>query len=265
MAKMKTNLGFMISALMVLAILATPALALGKLSVTRTMAEAVAPGETFEVRLSVDVPDTQKPRTYILVENIPKGFTIADTDAKMKSDENGIMKWIVVEGLFGAKVEDTAYVYHLRAPGTTGAYSFNGSSMLEDRTTVATSGAASLNVSESAKSSGKNSQEYIQFGYDALPYILAALLIIVLVSAALRMKSRSTKRTLSSKTAPSSFSSQTPIKTDSSAKQPAKKIPASKSAIASKERPASQPPYSKTASSSDDAKSNKSKTKRRVK
>ncbi len=190
-----TFIVFMISALVIQTFLAPMALAQDSITITRSAADAVAPGSTFEVRLAVDVPDTGKPRTYILVENIPQGFTIVDTDAKMRSDETGQMKWIVVEGLFGAKVEDAAYVYHLRAPDTNGTYSFNGSAMLEDKKSVATSGSAAIEVSESARitktSSDINASDGSSVGFGIVPYIILAILVIALVSLKLRSKTNS--------------------------------------------------------------------------
>lgn len=189
-----TLMAFMISALVLQAFIAPLALAQSPLTITRSAAGAVAPGSTFEVRLTVDVPDEGKPRTYILVENIPEGFTIVDTDAKMRSDETGQMKWIVVEGLFGAKVEDAAYAYHLRAPETNGTYSFNGSAMLEDKKSVATTGSASIEVSETAinteTSSGINASDSRALGFGIVPYIIIAVMIIALISFILRPKMR---------------------------------------------------------------------------
>lgn len=186
-----TFMAFMISALVLQALIAPMALAQDSIAITRSTADAVAPGSTFEVRLTVDVPDTLKPRTYILVENIPGNFTIVDTDAKMRSDETGQMKWIVVEGLFGAKVEDVTYIYHLRAPDTNGTYAFSGSAMLEDKKSVATSGAAAIEVSESARnrdSADGNASDGSSVGYGIVPYMAIALLVIALVSFMLRSK-----------------------------------------------------------------------------
>ena len=201
---------FMISALVLHSLLAPSALAQAGITITRSTADAVAPGSTFEVRLSVDVPDADKPRTYILVENIPKSFTIVDTDSKMRSDETGQMKWIVVEGLFGAKVEDATYVYHLRAPDTIGAYTFNGSAMLEDKKSVATSGAAAIEVSESARNTDTSSGSPIGFGI--VPYMILAILVIALISLKLRSKTNGSFGPINGSAAATSTASLSPDK-----------------------------------------------------
>ncbi len=125
--------------------------------ITRTLEGPVGPGEVFEVTLDVDISEDNKPQTYILSEEVPQGFEIVDTDARMTAEviddntdhERSVMKWVVIEGLFAGKVEDARYVYHLRAPDTGGEYALIGSALLKDKTRVETIGSAGIVVDES--------------------------------------------------------------------------------------------------------------------
>lgn len=149
------------SAIVLLAFVAGTGNCLEDIVITRTVEGPVGGGDVFEVTLDVDVSEDNKPLTYILSEEVPPGFEIVDTDAKMTAKvidddtnhEKYVMKWVVVEGLFGSRVEDVSYVYHLRAPDAGGEYAFSGSALLKDKTRVETGGSAGVVVDESISNS----------------------------------------------------------------------------------------------------------------
>lgn len=144
----KMIIGFAI----MLAVLAQAGFCAENIVITRSVIGPVVAGEVFEVHINVDVSEDNKPLTYILSEQIPPGFEIIDTDARMTTEDN-LMKWVVIEGFFGAKVEDADYVYHLRAPQNVSVYEISGSAMLKDKTKVEIGGASAIAVVEATGSS----------------------------------------------------------------------------------------------------------------
>ena len=146
-----------VSAIVLLAVFAGIGSCAEQIVIMRAFENPCGAGEVFEVTLSVDVSEEDKPLTYILSEEVPEGFEIVDTDAKvtatvMDEDTNhtkSVMKWVVIEGLFGGKVEDVSYVYHLRAPEVLGEYALRGNALLKDKSRVDVGGVPGVSVVES--------------------------------------------------------------------------------------------------------------------
>ncbi|MFH1431650.1 MAG: hypothetical protein ABIG84_00330 [archaeon] len=170
-----------ILAIMLAAFFVPAAFAASDIAITRTASSQVNAGETLEVQLNVDVDEQNKPTTYIITEIVPEGFEVVDTDARATDEKQ--MKWVAIEGLFGGKVEDTTYVYHLRAPMAPGDYEFNGSVMLKDQTKEAIQGASIIKVAAEAEGNDvtvKATSENSYMGY--LPYAVALIVIIAAIA-----------------------------------------------------------------------------------
>ncbi|MEA3343314.1 MAG: hypothetical protein U9Q92_04050 [archaeon] len=166
---------YVIFAAIVLACLAPAALAANGIVTERSFNDNVAAGETFEVMLSVDISEENKPTMYILTENVPVGFEVVDTDAKVNDNVTGVMKWVAIDGLLGGRVEDTVYVYHLRAPDTAGEYEVIGNVLLKDESRHETVGRTLISVREAQTISDSISSPKV---------ILSAIVILIIISAA---------------------------------------------------------------------------------
>ncbi len=171
----KTKYLYVIFAAVVFACLAPAALAADGIVAERSFNDNVAAGETFEVMLTIDVSEENKPTMYILTENVPVGFEVADTDAKVNDNATGVMKWVAIDGLLGGKVEDTVYVYHLRAPDTAGEYEIIGNVLLKDESRHETTGRTFISVREAQTISDIISSPKV---------ILFAIVILIIISAA---------------------------------------------------------------------------------
>lgn len=163
---------------LVLVCVAQAAFADGGIMVIRAFDGAVEAGEIFEVRLSVDVSQENKPSMYIITESVPEEFEIIDTDAKIKSNDSS-MKWLAINGLFGEKVEDTAYVYSLRAPEATGKYLLDGSIMLDDKMLYRIDGMSEVNVVEKGSKVSYDAEKAYDMG--VIPYAVVLLIVAFLV------------------------------------------------------------------------------------
>lgn len=179
----KTKYLSIIIAAAMLACIAPAALGVDDIAVERSFNDNVAAGGTFEVMLSIDVSEENKPTMYILTENVPAGFEVVDTDAKVNDNATGRMKWVAIDGLFGGKVEDIVYVYHLRAPDTVGEYNISGNVLLKDESRHETAGRTIINVREA----GSNSAGILTI----LPY---AVVILIIISAAVLYSGKKTAK-----------------------------------------------------------------------
>ncbi len=181
----KTKYLSIIIAAAMLACIAPAALGADDIAVERSFNDNVAAGGTFEVMLSIDVSEENKPTMYILTENVPAGFEVVDTDAKVNDNATGKMKWVAIDGLFGGKVEDIVYVYHLRAPDTVGEYNISGNVLLKDESRHETAGRTMINVAEAGSIS--NSTGILTI----LPY---AVIILIIISAAVLYSGKKTAK-----------------------------------------------------------------------
>ncbi len=87
--------------------------------VYRDLPDVVKVGEMFDVTLTIDVNESDKPKVYILYENIPLGFEIVDTGGMSPSGQT--LKLMVYESAyFGTVVEDRVVTYTLRYVMETG-------------------------------------------------------------------------------------------------------------------------------------------------
>ncbi|RLG14240.1 MAG: hypothetical protein DRN71_03405 [Candidatus Nanohalarchaeota archaeon] len=183
----------MIGFAVMLAVFAQAGFCSENIVITRSVSGPVVAGEVFEVQLNVDVSEDNKPLTYIISEQIPPGFDIVDTDAKMTTDDN-LMKWVVIEGFFGAKVEDTVFVYNLRAPANMGVYAISGSAMLKDKTTVEIGGVSNIEVVEATGSSATGLSIFSQAGYIPLIVLIAVLAAVAVYSKKTGSKTGNVKK-----------------------------------------------------------------------
>lgn len=180
----KTKYLYVIFAAVMFACLAPAALAADGIVIERSFDDSVVAGETFEVTLSVDVSEENKQTMYILTENVPIGFDVIDTDAKVNDNKTGKMKWVAISGLFGGKVEDIVYAYHLRAPDTVGEYEIDGNVLLKDESRHETTGRTTISVIE---------RQTISDIIGSPQVILFAIVIIIISAVALYLRKKKTK------------------------------------------------------------------------
>ncbi len=81
--------------------------------VYRDLPDVVKIGEMFEVTLTIDVNESDKPNVYILYEDIPLGFEIIDTGG-MSPSGNTLKLMVYESAYFGTVVEDRTVTYTLR-------------------------------------------------------------------------------------------------------------------------------------------------------
>ncbi|MEM7815752.1 MAG: putative metal-binding motif-containing protein [Candidatus Aenigmatarchaeota archaeon] len=88
-------------------------------SVSRTFSKTtLSPGENLIVNLTVSITLPQD--TYYAIDEVyPSGWTVVSTDGDR--NQSGHIKWVVIEN--GV---NTTYTYIIKAPTTTGTYTFSG-------------------------------------------------------------------------------------------------------------------------------------------
>ena len=120
-------------------------------TITRTISDtSINPNQEVTVTLSVYVDSGET--YYIIDEIIPAGWSIVDLGGADNS-QVGHLKWVVI-----SSATNTDYVYTIKAPSTSGTFTFGGEYMFEgDSATNNQAGDQTVVVSTSSSSSSSSS------------------------------------------------------------------------------------------------------------
>ncbi|MCK5645037.1 MAG: hypothetical protein KAJ19_29830, partial [Gammaproteobacteria bacterium] len=87
----------------------------GNIEVYRDLSQCVKPGDEFNVTLTINVDESDKPNSYILYETIPDGVDMIDSNDVYYSPATRTLKIMVFDSpYYNTKVEDWTLTYRLR-------------------------------------------------------------------------------------------------------------------------------------------------------
>lgn len=121
----------------------------GPFMVTRDLPDEVEEGDQFEVKLSVDINESDRPDYYLLKEFIPQGVEVTNRGGAYYDSAKRMLQWFVAESdKIGTHVEDKEYKYKAKA-NFNGTFVFKGNVTTTGPVTFDTGGDKILAVDDS--------------------------------------------------------------------------------------------------------------------
>ena len=103
-----------------------PSVSAYDIQITRNLPDRVNPLQEFNVSISVNFDESNKPASAIVTEKIPDGFTVVDLGNGYYDREKNTIKWLFMPLSSYLPVQDTILTYKLKAPNSNQIVAFNG-------------------------------------------------------------------------------------------------------------------------------------------